>query len=251
MKVKRVFVFFPIFFSGFLFTGCAGLTHHKDEAALSQVKRVAIVGFTVQEPAPATIGLNLNSGHVHGAAGGSLITQYSTDTDQMYSDLVKKFGRNTSWVVVSPSKMKQNPGYQKAYDDTMKGFHNRMPPGEGMNVYGVNGVMDNQSCRLLGADGRSALMKALKVDAIVTAQVDVLLSGTSIMGIGSRYPQSRLTFQVFTPNKDSADWFEGNLLGKESPTSVGSTAFFDVDTLNRLALASAKTAFDEIGKQTD
>lgn len=130
----------------------------------------------------------------------------------------------------------------------MKGFQNKMPPGKGQQEFRVDGIMDYQAMRILGNEGRTELMRALGVDAIVAAEVRVGLAGTTFAGIGNRYPKAHLTFQLFTPGTDAPDWFEGSIEGEEAKESVGKTAFFDEALLGRLSLESARTAFLKINK---
>jgi hypothetical protein len=178
--------------------------------------------------------------------GGGIVSQ-SPESNQMYESIIKAFADKTKWKVTASSVLKKNTGYQAAYDRTMKGFQNKYPVSSDQQKYTVDSIMDNDSLRILGVEGRNALMKALGVDALITAQVDVFLKGNTVMGIGSRYPQARLSFQLYTPNADRADWFEGNLEGEEAKVSVGKTAFFDEKILNEQALQSARTAFAKIG----
>lgn len=215
---------------------CSGFqTRVKNEAALANVKKVAVTGFCVVQPKPP-----MKSG------GGGIVSQ-SPESSQMYDSVVKAFSDKTKWKVSPPSLMKKNPGYVAAYDRTMKGFQNKYPVSSDQQKYTVESIMDNDSLRILGVEGRNALMKALGVDALITAQVDVFLKGNTVMGIGSRYPQARLSFQLYTPNADRADWFEGNLEGEEAKVSVGKTAFIDEKILNEQALLSARSAFNKIG----
>jgi hypothetical protein len=85
------------------------------------------------------------------------------------------------------------------------------------------------------------------VDSIVVARVNVSLTGTSVMGLGDRFPQSRVSFQIYTRGQEKPVWFDGEIDGEVSRESVGSTAFFDEDLLGRLAAKSADTAFHKIG----
>jgi hypothetical protein len=145
------------------------------------------------------------------------------------------------------SKMVANPGYQKAYERTMKGWQNKMPPSKGEKRFAVEGIMDWDAPRILGPKGREQLIRDLGVDSIVVARVDVMLNGNSIMGIGSRRPQSRLSFQIYTPDQENAVWFDGAVDGEEAKESVGATQFFDEEALKRLAVRSAETAFQKVG----
>jgi hypothetical protein len=226
--------------------GCSGLSHRKDEAAVSHVKRVAVVAMSVYEPASAGIGLNLNSGKLHGTAGGSLIPQTDAHVDTMYTEFGKAFEKNLGWQVMGRDQMTGNKGYIIAYDRTMKGFQNKMPPGEGMKQFNVTKVMDFDGPRILDFAGREALIQALKVDAIIVGRMQVFLSGTTVMGIGSRHPQTQVMFNMYSKGVEQPIWFEGNLQGDEME-SVGKTGFIDEKLLGELALKSAKTAFAKIG----
>jgi hypothetical protein len=231
------------------FTGCAGLTHHRNEEALKSVKKVAVIGFSLVEPTSAKLGIDLGSGKTGAVAGGSMITKKSPEVEEMYLALVKSYAKNMGWQVVPPGVMKQNSGYQAAYDRTMKGFQNKYPVGQGQQQFLVDGIMDRDSARILGNEGRTKLIQALGVDAIISADVHVVLNGTSVMGFGSRKPQANLSFQLFRPNTDSADWFEGQIKGDEATKSVGATAFIDESLLHRLSVESARTAFAKIGSK--
>lgn len=214
------------------FVGCSGLTHKRNEAVLAKVRKIAVAGFTVREPAPP---------------GGMLDEHSMKLIEEMHLNLIKAFAKQMAWQVVPASPMKKNPGYQVAYNKTMKGFQNKMPASQNQRKISVDEIMDNDSLRILGSGGRTQLMKALAVDALVTAEVTVILSGTSVMGIGNLYPKARLSFQLYSPNADTPDWFEGNLEGQESKKSLGVTAFVDVEEMNRLALESTRSAYAKIG----
>lgn len=229
-------------------SSCAAFkTHDKDELAVAKVKTVAIIGFAVTEPAPAEVGVGLLSGKASVEQGGSLIAKNSAEVDEMYNELAKAFGKNVRWKVIPLAKLKTMPGYKIAYDKTMKGWQNKMPPPKGSQQYLIDGVMDNDSMRILGENGRAELLHSLGVDAIVTSKVDVFLKGTTVMGIGSRHPWSRLSFQVYSADPSKPIWFEGAVDGEPSEKSVGSTGFFDEKLLGDLALGSARTAFRKIG----
>lgn len=230
----------------FLISACAGLTKQKDEAKVGQVRKTAIVAISVFEPASREIGLNLGSGKVEGSAGGSIMAKTDPHVDSMYSELANSLRANLKWNVMDKAQMVSNSGYTLAYDKTMKGWQNKMPPGEGMFHFNVAQVMDFDGPRILDFKGREALIQALGVDAIVVARLQVSLNGTSVMGIGSRKPQTHVSFFLYGKGEEKPIWFEGNIRGDEME-SVGKTAFIDQKLLGELALKSAKTAFNKIG----
>lgn len=219
---------------GFGFFGCSSLTSHRNDAALVKVKRVAVAGFSVVSPVPNGLRESTQTG--------------IESAQKMYDGLARSVGKNMKWEVLALDKMRSNPTYRKLYDKTMKGWQNKVPMPEGAKQLVLDGVMDSDCLRILGADGRTELAQALGVDAVVTSRVQVLLNANTVMGIGSRYPQSRISLSLFTKNADTPDWFEGGIDGKVAETSVGKTAFFDEPLLHKLALESARTAFSNLGK---
>jgi hypothetical protein len=245
--MKTISAFVMLIATAF-FAGCAGMSHQVDTEAVHKIKTAALVAFAVDEPASVEIGFNLGSGKVEGAQGGSMIPQFDAHSDEIFRDLAKSFAEQMHWKMPEISFMLSSSGYRHAFDSTMKGFHNKLPPGAGTKRFLVKDVMDFDSGRILGPEGRDALIKALQVDALIVAQVNVSLHGTTVMGIGSRHPQSRLHFTVYTLGQSKPVWFEGGLEGEESKESVGKTGFIDEKALGRLALASAKTAFTKIGE---
>lgn len=228
--------------------GCGVMkVREKDEAAVKGVKRVAIVAFMTQQPGSATVGLNLSKGQVEGGSNASMFAKSSDHAEQMYDALAEQLKKNLRWSLQDKKSMISNPGYTKAYKQTMEGWQNKMPPGQGMNQFLVSQVMDADGPRILGLSGRDELIDALKVDGILVVRITTSLNSTSIMGIGNRYPQSRVSFQLFSKGKEQPIWFDGQIEGEESKTSVGKTAFIDEKLLSDLAVDSAKTAFSKIG----
>ena len=226
---------------------CGGLkTRDKDERATSQIKNAAVVAFMVDEPAAATLGLNVGSGKVKGMHGGSMISKNASEVDQMLAALQGTLKDQLHWKVQGTSEMVARPGYLAAYDRTMKGFQNKFPPSSGQNRFLVPKVMDFDSVRILGQEGRDQLITALGVDAIVAVRVDVILKGTTFAGIGARHPQSQFSFYVYSKGKEAPIWFEGRIAGEEAKESVGSTGFIDEQLLSELALRSAHTAFRQL-----
>jgi hypothetical protein len=232
-------------------TGCGTIKfRERDAAQVEKVKKVAVVSFSVTQPASAKIGIDLTSGKAGAAAGGSMIPQNSPHADEMYLDFNQSVSKNLGWKVMDARVMKANPGYKAAYDKTMKGWQNKMGPNKGDKQFDVADVMDQDCLRILDVKGRDALIDALGVDAIIGGRVQVILNGTTVMGVGSRYPQSKVAFFVYAKGQEKAIWWDGGVEGEEAKESVGKTGFIDEALLSQLALKSAKTAFAKIGTET-
>ena len=231
--------------SAILLSACGSLTKQKDEAQLGKVKKVALVGFKANLPEPSGIGLNLNSGKVSGMQGGSMISEKSPQTDNMFMELHASLGKRTNWNILEVRKMKENPAYVAAYEKTMKGWQNKVPPGAGTKNYLVDGIMDNDGPRILDVAGREQLIKDLGVDAIALVNIHVVLDGTTVMGIGSRKPKSQVHMQIFAKGIAAPVWFE-TFDGETSAESVGATGIYNEDKMRELALKSTATAYTKI-----
>lgn len=214
-----------------ILAGCSGLTHRRNDAAIAKVRRVAVAGFASVQPAPA-LSVPKTNGKV----------------EEMYAAFSETFAKRSHWQVLPAATMKSNPAYRAAWDRTMKGFQNKSLPRQKERKFTVDEIMDSDSIRILDTAGRSQLMKALGVDALVATDVDVMVNGGAVFGIGSLRPQARVSFKVYVAGANNFDWFEGDLLGEEATESVGSTGFFDADKLAVMGLVSAKTAFKKISR---
>ena len=229
--------------------GCASASKIKDEQSLASVKKVAVIGFKATLPTSAKLGLDLSSGKTEASSGGSLLTENSKDTDQILSDFHKALQKHRGWSMLPLESMKSHPAYISAYKHTMEGWQNKMPPGQGVQVFLSQGVMDTDAPRLLGMEGRDQLMTALGVDAIAILSVHVHLEGMTVMGLGNRMPQSRPHLQVFRKGVEKPIWFE-TYAGEVSKESVGKTGFIDEKKLARLAFSSAQSAYSKMGSET-
>ncbi|MBX2996281.1 MAG: hypothetical protein KF681_15755 [Bdellovibrionaceae bacterium] len=244
MKTTLRFLFFG---SALALTACGSIkTKDRNVELTGQVRRAAVVGFMADLPARSGISLSGNSGEVSGKAGGSMITKESPQTDSMLKEISKAFGQRLKWSMLDTAKLPENPSYQEAYKKTMEGFQNKFPPGAGSNRFMVAKFMDFDSLRILPQADREKLMRDLKVDAVIATKVDVVLNGTTVMGVGNRYPQSKVFFQVFKMGQANPIWFE-TLDGKEMEESIGKTGLtLDEEKAANLALISLKDGLSKL-----
>lgn len=222
-----------------LLASCSSLkTQQKNTEALSKIKRVAIIGFTAVQPVASTL-------DPLKPQEGNFITGSAKHVDQMWKQLSETIAQKTKWQVISFEQMKQHPAYKEAYKQTMEGWQNKMPPGQGLKQYGVQSVMDFDSLRILKPDEKKKLMERLHVDALLVAKISVNFYGTTVMGIGDRYPKASVTIQASSLDSENSIWFE-TFKGEQSDKSVGKTNFFDEEILARGSIESANSAFNKI-----
>lgn len=222
-------------------------TRDKQMDQVSQIKKAAIVAFTVDLPARSGLSLSANSGKVSGkSGGGSLLTKTSIISEQMYSAISEAFIKKINWKFVSKDQFIETAAYKLAYEKTMTGFQNKYPAGEGLNRFLIPNLMDFDCMRLLRIEGRDQLMKELKVDALITVHVRGFLEGTSVMGIGPNYPNVKVSFQVYRRGIENVVWFD-SLEGKKAKESVGSTGLtIDEEKVAEYSLTSVKEALTKL-----
>jgi hypothetical protein len=229
---------------------CGSLVRKRDKDEVGKVTTAAVIAFSDIEPQAVDIGMSLLTGQTRGKDGPSYLAANDPHTDKMYANLVAGFGDGMKWKMLPLDQMRANPLYVQVYKSTMEGFQNKMPLPKGQKQFLVSNVMDWNGPRIMGPQARDELIRALGVDALIVVRVDVVLHGTSIMGIGSRHPQSNLSFQVYTLGHENPIWYDGRIQGEESQESVGNTGAFDPDMLKRLAVKSADTAFAKIASSS-
>lgn len=217
---KIILLIAPLFF-----LSCAS-TRKLETTQIKSVRSFAITGFSAYLPFS-----NLSS---------NAAVKHSAATDEMYDSMGSKMSAFLKAKAIKRSDLVTQPAYVKAYDATMKGFQNKNIDMSSMR-YEVDKVMDNDCIRLLDVTGREQLMKALNVDALVSLEVRVSLAGMTVMGLGTRKPQTQVFIQMFKRGIETPIWFE-TLVGETSNESVGATGFINEDKLRELALASFKTA---------
>lgn len=231
-------------------SACSSLkTRDKNSEAVAKIRTAAVVAYTHDTPAAREIGLNLGSGKLEGSSGGSWQNQENPESNELFDKVILAFQKQMQWKVMDSKKMRANPAYAASYKQNMEGWHSRMPPNAGINRFLAHEIMDFDSARIMDKQGRNQLMKDLNVDSLIAVQSRVILGGTTVMGIGSRKPTTRITFFVYNRDVEGPIWFD-TLEGQEMQ-SVGSTAFINETLMHKLALQSADIALAKLGQETE
>lgn len=250
-KFKDTLITFSSLAIVLVITACASFaTRVRDEAEIGKVKKVAVIAYTANLPAARTLSLDVGSGKVGGAAGGTIIPMNSVDTDKMYTEFIKSVEKTQGWKVLDQQTMIKHAAYVAAYKDTMEGWQNKMPAGQGTTDFNVASVMDWNGPRILKYEGREKLMKDLGVDALIMLKVSVQLKGMTVAGIGARKPQAQAHIEVYGKGVEKIIWFD-SFEGDESSESVGMTGFINEKKLGELSLYSAQTAFAKMGSKVN
>jgi hypothetical protein len=215
-------------------SACAGATMKRDSVALESVKKVAIVALSADQP-------DREGGLFGTRSGGS--TQPSEHMDRIYADLAQSLAKQLGWKVVTLAEVRANPTMTKTFESTMKGFQNKMPPHEGTNRYHPPGIPDFDAARIMRPAGRAALARDLNVDAVVVANLRGAVTGTTVMGVGTRRLQGLMSMTVYRGADETPIWFE-NFRGEDTKTTLPMSA--DKAKVDALLIEAFGTTFPKV-----
>ena len=184
---KFILLVFPL-----IVVSCAIKSKVRDDAQMKDLKKVAVIGFNASIPA--------------GIAGGSIEKITSAETDKMFAEFNKALVKQFNWQVLDADTMKRQPAYVRAYDMTMKGWQNKSMVDPNRRNFVIEGIMDTESLRQMGKEGRDQLMQALRVDSLIVATVGTYFESFTVMGIGNRYPQARVYVQMYKKGAEDITW---------------------------------------------
>jgi hypothetical protein len=234
-----------------LHVGCA--TMSVDKNRLANVRKVAIVGFVVQQEMPEGLEWNLTGGSKKGMGfeyGKSLPSPAKHATD-MYFALMKTLHDRFHWTIADQTFIAKNPTYAQLFDKNMTGLQSRPPVGARIESYGAKGILDSWPVERMGDGERKALMKTLGVDAIAVATVKIELEKAGglkkLIGAGDFKPKATLQFALYDGSSDQPVWKD--IWSKGQPTEKGSAHVFgitNIEALNQLAVTAATNSYQQL-----
>ncbi len=228
--------------------GCAGGRIYQDDA-VKPVRNVAIIGIDVIQPAEFDL-FKPSSGPDSGPMSGMNFAMASSSLHvrDYIEDLRGALKGMRKWNMTPQATVAQNDVYKKYFVDTTEGIQSTQPIPKELTKFRAPDHMEFDGATKIGQKGRDEIMNALKVDAVVLAQYTVQIHGTTIMGIGSRYPQSSIKFQLFRKGVEKPVW-QDMVKGEDMKESIGKTAFsLDFNKLKDLSLKSSKKAYAELNQ---
>lgn len=236
------------------FSSCAGTKINQEQ--LGKVKKVAIVGYTVQQLTP-------NSGEkvLKGLLGGSgeqnptgmamytaPLAKPAPHVTQMFDDLEKDLENGMKWKVLSRSELKKNKAFQALYRDKMGNARPRpMVNNKNYEMYHPDGIIEEFVLRDLDEAKRDELISSLGVDAIafVRVKVDLKSKGGLFKNLsGELVPVVKLGFQLYGDKLEDPIWQDMNV-DSELEVADGvkhSLGFADNKPLNLMAIKTVEKA---------
>lgn len=226
---------------------CSTMTLSKPD--VEQVKRVAVIGFSVEQQQPNTGERVLTKLFGPKDDGISSLkpakpARESAHAGQMLEDLEDVLRKQMHWQVVDSRTLSKNATYRGRWTARTQGLQPRpLVPGDNWDIFVAPGVVESFLLENLTLAERQDLMKKLGVDAVVVAKVRVDLVNRGISLGGELAPKSKLHFRLFTSKQEDPIWNDLNADGPESKAGVEhSLGFADPKALNPLALESVRGA---------
>lgn len=233
-------------------SSCSTMKVEKSE--VESVKKVAIVGFELQEQIPPSLEKVLLGTDKQGSVGGGLKVAHCTNTnhaDVVRKDLADELAKQMGWKVSSGDLVAKASGYEPIYQEYTNGVQIAQPVPDQYECYTSTGTLDPFSIEKLGVDRRRELMRSLGVDAVATATFDIQVENKSflkqLVAAGDLASQSTMKFKLYTASSENPVWFDLNAKGEETKettsTAVGIT---DEHSLHQQAVKASHSAIEAL-----
>lgn len=250
MRHKSLFATVPLL----LLAACATMTVDKGRTAA--LKRVAIVGFSVEQPVPEgfTLG-NLGGRKKTGMGGmpdwGSGLGHASPLADLIYQSLEKRLAKDQKWTLLNRNQVSHNGFYQGFHEQKMTGLQSRPPSASGTQRLAADGIVDAYPVEAADASKRRELIRKLGVDAIAVATVYIRVEKggglKQLVGAGDYYPSASVRFALFDTKSDEPVWSDLNAVGET--VSEGVEHVFGItnnSALDTKMAAAAESSFAKL-----
>jgi hypothetical protein len=252
MKRKNLLALVAFIAVAAFVTACS--TMKAEPEKVKTVKRVAVIGYSLQqEMPPSLMGAFLdtamhktdNGMHAMGAA------QESPHANVIYTNLADTLQKRMHWKVIDLATVTANPDYAQIFHDETTGFHNRPPAGKRDVTYGIAGLMDGWQGWRIDQAQKQKLIADLGVDAIAVASVHVTLNAggglKKLVGAADLYPQATLEFYVYDGKSEDPIWHDLWAQGEEATQSTAYVlGVTNTNQLNESVVESTNSAFGKL-----
>jgi hypothetical protein len=239
-------------------TGCAGRKIAHDQ--VDTVKKVAIVGFGVEQRVPNTAEGVLSDmmapkdNSFMSGAKAAKIAEPAPHARIMYDLLQDQLAKGMGWKVIAREDLTRRSDYAAFFHDKTK--QPQMRPfvsGPNMEMYVPEGVVESFLIHSMSIEERRALIKKLGVDAValVTVRIELENGGglKTLVGAGDLHPRAKVSFELYNSTAEDPIWMDLNADGDASAEGVEHVlGFANVDAVNKQAIATADSAFHQLIK---
>ncbi|WP_413291341.1 hypothetical protein [Bdellovibrio sp. HCB337] len=230
---------------------CTTMKVEKDH--VKGVKRVAIVGFDVQQQRPVEGG-DLFKALTHQDTSSKAEVKGRTEAAHvaaMYDLLRKKLETDNGWQVMPMDKVKQNKAYQEHFKAKTEGWQNRPIMNDRYNLLQAEGILDSFAIMTTEPEKRKQLQQDLGVDAILYVGIKVDLNNNSalasLVGQGKFSPLATTNLTLIDAAFDTKIWFDGSAQGEPAENNDKNfMGMADAEKLNQLAVKAAESSYKKL-----
>lgn len=206
-----------------LAVGCSASVNVK---RMTPVKRVAVIGFSLEKEEPQAEGMAALVNLAQKAASGDFFG--SAQAAWGYELVRQRLGDGTGWTIIPMAEVAASPIYQKLAKEK-EGTISALNKLGGLAS--PDGVMDHFTALDLDTDERRMLMKELKVDALMSLGTRIReLNTVSIGPLSVRRYRSTARVQVHDGVDKELIWEDGGAIGESS----GDVVSYDLGNLGEL-----------------
>jgi hypothetical protein len=254
--MKHAFLGLALLMSTAFITSCASLGGHFDPARAQNVKKVAVVGFEILQSMPTD---NMGIGKMldykeHSGVNNSVAIQ--TMAKGTYEDFAMKLGKTTKWKVLSFDDLVKNKTYATKVETAMSGVREISMGAmqQGKELITAKGMLDVTAFRKMKPEERTALAKALGVDAVAELVViqtidQPMFALGHVSGDASFDYKTRLNFTVFEPAVDAPVWRIQNVDGEKFSSKSMPEGTIRIDKISKVSLLAAQSASTKLVEQ--
>jgi hypothetical protein len=232
-------------------SACSTMKVEPDRVAT--VKKVAIVGFDVNQQNPVSKGdlFKVLTKQKVGTEATVKGRAEAVHVEKMYAALRQKLEKENHWKILTQEQVVKNPAYQELFKAKTEGWQNRPIAGDDYSLMQAPGVLDTFALYTTPPEKLKALQEALGVDALLIVGVKVMLNLDSALGAmvgqGKFNPLAITSLQMKDGRTNDRIWFDSNAKGQ--PVQNDEKNFMgmaDQDKLNQMAVLAAESSYDQL-----
>lgn len=241
-----------------IIVGCSGMRRRYEAEPVGAVKKVAVAGFEIVQPVPPDLVKILfgppkdkGPGMMSGINYEGMMAKPSKHAADLEADAAKAMAKLQRWTVLDAPSMRQNAVYREFFKEWMGPIQSRTPVMDGESKFHAPEILDYDSIQRMGQADREKLMNGLGVDGLIAIKIQTRIHAATVMGVGNRYPQAIVMFQLYRKGTTDPIWYDVNAEGEQSKESMGVTRLTaDFDKMNQLIATSARTAYKQLLENT-
>lgn len=233
------------------FTACSSLTKvQKKPEALSQVKRVGIVGYSIAHQEPDSVLQRITEIKLGIEGNGDAAPRENAEVDELYKDFSTRLKSEMGWEVVPKDTLNNNAVYKKLVTDKTTGLIVRpIKPKNFVNLR-PHQILDAEYFSMMNDGEKNQLLKDLGLDAIViVSTISTLQEEGGVkkyIGMTEFRPRAQVSVEVIDGKSDKAIWRDAWAWGTGDKAVQSTLRFVDNKELMDQVKIAVRHGYDDL-----